>query len=64
MTSLQQKLATMTGDKVIVWVNHPELKTMNGMLVDVEPEHIAIMVDTHTYFVPYTAIAALRSAGN
>jgi ribosome maturation factor RimP len=64
MPSLQQQLARIVGAKVIVWMNHPELRTMNGTLADVEADHIGVMVETHTYFVPYNAIIAVRAAGS
>lgn len=63
MPSLQNQLTDLKGGRVILWLDHPELKSVNGTLVDVQPEHVAVVVDSHTYLVPYSAIVAARAAG-
>ena len=60
---MKQQLSQLQGSAIIVWLNHPELKTMNGKLIDVGADHVAILADNHTYIVPYTAIVAVRNAG-
>ena len=62
MASLQKQLTNLKGGRVILWLNHPELKSVNGMLTNVEPEHVTVVFDSHTYLIPYSAIVAARAA--
>ena len=62
MASLQKQLADLKGGRVILWLNHAELKSVNGTLTNVEPEHVAVVFDSHTYLIPYSAIVAVRAA--
>lgn len=61
MITLQQQLTQLIGSGIILWINHPELKTLNGNLTEVNPRHIAMVVDGKTYWIPYESIAAVRS---
>lgn len=61
MTTLEQQFAKLKGSKIILWLNHPELKTMNGVLVAVEKDHLEVLVDNRNlYFVPLQTIAVAR----
>jgi len=62
MNSLKQQLIGLKAGRIILWLTHADLKTMNGVLAATEEEHIEVLVDNHTYFIPYTAIAAVRAA--
>ena len=57
------QLIPLLGSGVILWLNHPELKTINSNLTDVQPHHLTLVGDDgHTYVVPYNSIVALRPA--
>ena len=61
MTSLEQQLANHKGGKIIIWLNHPEFRMMNGVLVNIESQHIEVLVENrHVYLVPLQAIVAIR----
>lgn len=62
MMSLQTELSTLTGAKIILWLNHPELKSMNGTLTKVEADHIEVVVDQRAYLITCTSIVAIRAA--
>jgi hypothetical protein len=65
MLSLKSQLYPLIGSGVILWLNHPELKTINGQLTDVQPHHLALVDDQgHSYVVPYNGIVALRPASS
>ena len=62
MATPQEELKDFQGRRVILWLNHPELKTINGALTNVETDHLEVTFDNHPYLVPYSAIAAIRGA--
>jgi hypothetical protein len=62
MATLQEELRDFQGRRIILWLNHPELKTINGALTSVEPDHLELSFDNNAYLVPYSAIAAIRAA--
>jgi ribosome maturation factor RimP len=62
MKSLETALTQLINRDVVVWLNHHDLKVLNGRLVEIRPEHIALKSGEHTFFIPYSAIVAARSA--
>ena len=62
MTSLATALRPLVNRDVAVWLNHHDLKVLAARLVEVQDEHIVLKSGDQTYFVPYTAITAVRPA--
>ena len=62
MESLRAALNQLINRDVVTWLNHHDLKVLNGRLVDVKEEHIVVRSGEHTFLIPYTAIVAARSA--
>jgi hypothetical protein len=60
MQSLQYQLAALIDTGIILWVNHPDMKTFNGKLIEVHSDHIAMLISEVTYWIPYGAITAIR----
>jgi ribosome maturation factor RimP len=62
MASLQKDLSPIRGADVAVWLNHAELRSLGGRLMSVQNEHIVVRTGDQDYYIPYTAIAAVRRA--
>jgi len=62
MQSLQTALTQLLNRDVVVWLNHHDLKVLNGRLIEIRTEHITMKSGEHTFLIPYTAIVAARSA--
>ena len=62
MESLKAALTQLINRDVVTWLNHHDLKVLNGRLVEVKPEHIVVRSGEHMFLIPYTAIVAARSA--
>jgi len=62
MQSLQAALMQLINRDVVIWLNHHDLKVLNGRLLEARTEHIVMKSGEHTFFIPYTAIVAARSA--
>ena len=62
MKSLETALTQLINRDVVTWLNHHDLKVLNGRLIEVRPEHIVVKSGEHTFFIPYTAIVAARAA--
>jgi Protein of unknown function (DUF2642) len=60
MTSLATALKNIVNREVAVWLNHPEFKVIAGRLVDVQAEHIELRVADNVYYIPCSAIVAVR----
>jgi hypothetical protein len=46
--------------QIIVWFNHPDLKSLSGQITRVYEEHFEVSNDQNTYYIPYTAVVAVR----
>jgi ribosome maturation factor RimP len=62
MQSLQTALTQLINRDVVTWLNHHDLKVINGRLIAVQTEHIVLKSGEHTFFIPFNAIVAARSA--
>ena len=62
MQSLQLALSQLLNRDAVVWLNHHDLKVLNGRLIDGKAEHSVMKSGEHTFLIPYTAIVAARSA--
>ena len=49
----------MQGAEIMVFLNHPDLRTLNGRLVGVQSEHIVIRAG-QDYHIRYIALIAAR----
>jgi hypothetical protein len=59
MVSLQNALGPMQGSEIMVFLNHPDLRTLNGRLIAVQSEHIVIRAG-QDYHIPYLSLVAVR----
>ena len=62
MESLKAALTHLVNRDVVTWLNHHDLKVLNGRLVEAKDQHIVMRSGEHTFLIPYTAIVAARSA--
>ncbi len=60
MTSLATALKNIVNREVAVWLNHPEFKVIAGRLTDVQAEHLELRVADSVYYIPRSAIVAVR----
>ena len=60
MTSLESALTRLKNKELGVWFNHPDFKSLSGVLTEVQTEHLVIKSGGSMYYVPYSAIVAIR----
>ena len=47
--------------EIIVWVNHPDLKSLSGHVTRVYEDHFELTNDQkNVYYVPYISVIAVR----
>jgi hypothetical protein len=61
MESLRIALQAMPNKEVVVWLNHSELKSLGGRIINMHPEHFEFDIgDNNIFYIPYTAIVAIN----
>ncbi len=62
MASLTDALKEHVNGNMVFWLNHHDLKVLNGQLTDVRDDHVVMRSGDQTYYIPYSGIVAVRSA--
>ncbi|HVB15818.1 MAG TPA: hypothetical protein VNF04_04740 [Stellaceae bacterium] len=60
MPSLEGALKPLVNRDVAAWLAHPDLKVLNGRLIEVQAEHLVLKSGDNTYLIPYHALVAVR----
>lgn len=63
MNSLEAALKPFLNRDMAVWLNHHDLKVLNGRLLEVHSDHILLRSGAdQSYFIPYHSVTAFRPA--
>ena len=60
MPSLEGALKAFVNRDVAAWLAHPDLKVLNGRLIEVHGEHFVLKSGENAYLIPYHALVAVR----
>jgi len=58
--SFETAMRSLMHRQVMVWLNHPDLKTLSGQITRVYEEHFEVSNDRNTYYIPYMSVIAVR----
>jgi hypothetical protein len=58
--SFEIALRSLMHRQIVVWLNHPDLKSLSGLITRVYEEHFELSNDQSTYYIPYVSVVAVR----
>ncbi len=59
MPSLATALKNLQNKEVTIWVNHPDLKMMGGVVSRAETDHFELLSGDVRFFISYSALVAV-----
>lgn len=60
MQSFETAMRSLMHRQIVVWLNHPDLKSLGGTITRVYEEHFEVTSDQNTYYIPYMSVTAVR----
>jgi len=60
MPSLANALKSLQNKEVAIWINHPELNTLGGVVSRVESDHFELLSGDVQFYITYSALVAVR----
>ena len=59
MPSLANALKSLQNKEVTIWVNHPDLKMLGGVVTRAETDHFEVMSGEVRFLISYSALVAV-----
>jgi len=60
MPSLATALKNLQNKEVTLWINHPDLKTLGGLVSRAESDHFELLSGDVRFLISYSALVAVR----
>lgn len=60
MPSLANALKNLQNREVAIWINHPELNALGGVVSKVESDHFELLSGDVQFLIAYSALVAVR----